>query len=174
MQGYVDIHKQNFLLYQYQLLLNRSNIRRKYQLVLMLDSCISEILQDCFFPLLLLTYQLFQSITIPLQKLLTAINKTTKVQIDFSSRENKKTPDEINELGMAFNRMIDKLAQSKKEIDDHTRKLEARVKERTTELYNDKQALLESERHLKAVWDSTPTGLMVIDNPTHCLHLRFE
>ena len=116
---------------------------------------------------LFLTYQLFQSINNPLQKLLTAINQTTKVQIDFSSRENKKTPNEINELGIAFNRMIDKLAQSKMEIDGHTRKLEARVKERTTELYNDKKALLESERHLKAVWDSTPTGLMIIDKKNH-------
>ena len=116
---------------------------------------------------LCLTYRLFQSITIPLQKLLTAINQTTKVQIPFSLRENKKTPNEIHELGTAFNRMIDKLAQSKREIDEHTRKLEARVKERTTELYKDKKALLESERHLKAIWDSTPTGLMIIDKNNH-------
>ena len=116
---------------------------------------------------LFLTYRLYQSITIPLQKLLTAINKTTKVQINLSSRENTKTPNEINKLGIAFNQMIDKLAQSKMEIDDHTRKLEARVRERTNELYNDKQALLESERHLKAIWDSTPTGLMVIDKESH-------
>ena len=116
---------------------------------------------------LFLTYRLYQSITIPLQKLLTAINNTTKVQVNLSSRENTKTPNEMNKLGIAFNQMIDNLAQSKKQIDDHTRKLEARVRERTNELYKDKQALLESERHLKAIWDSTPTGLMVIDMVNH-------
>lgn len=116
---------------------------------------------------LFLTYRLYQSITIPLQKLLDAINKTNKVQVNLSSRENGKTPNEMNKLGIAFNQMIDNLDQSKKQIDDHTRKLEARVRERTNELYKDKQALLESERHLKAIWDSTPTGLMVIDKENH-------
>ena len=116
---------------------------------------------------LILTYRLFQSITVPLQKLLTTINKTSKVQIDFSPRENRETPNEINEIGIAFNRMIDKLAQSEREIKNHNRELEARVRERTNQLSKDKQALVESERHLKAIWDSTPTGLMVIDKETH-------
>jgi PAS domain S-box-containing protein len=116
---------------------------------------------------LILTCRLFQSITAPLQRLLTAINKTSKVQIDFSSRENRRTPNEINELGISFNQMIDKLVRTEREIKNHNRQLEARVRERTSQLSKDKQALLESERHLKAIWDSTPTGLMIIDKETH-------
>ena len=116
---------------------------------------------------LVMTIRLYQSITIPLNKLLIAINQAAKVKIQPSSGGNGNPIDEINRLGLAFNQMIDKLDRSKKEIDDHTKKLEFRVKERTRELYTEKEALLESERNLKTIWDSTPTGLMVIDKETH-------
>ncbi|MGB5986899.1 MAG: ATP-binding protein, partial [Desulfobacterales bacterium] len=95
------------------------------------------------------------------------IHQTEKLKIPPSLAATGAPSNEIIQVGLAFNQMIDKLDQSNKEIEEHTKQLEARVRERTIELYNEKEALLESERHLKTIWDSTPTGLMVIDKETH-------
>ena len=116
---------------------------------------------------LILTFSLYKSITLPLNNLLTAITKATKVKINRSSSRTSQSICELSRLGLAFNQMMDKLDRSNKVIEENAKKLEKKVKERTTELYNEKEALKESERHLKTIWDSTPTGLMVIDKKTH-------
>ena len=63
--------------------------------------------------------------------------------------------------------MLDDLELSRKKIKEYTENLEFKVRERTEELIQEKKALRESERHLKAIWDSTPSGIMVIDAETH-------
>lgn len=114
-----------------------------------------------------LTFQLYRSITRPVENLLTVIHDIRGPETKFSKRVVISSNDEIGQLGCAFNDMLDDLELSRKKIKEYTEKLEFKVRERTEELIKEKKALRESERHLKAIWDSTPSGIMVIDAETH-------
>ena len=114
-----------------------------------------------------LTFQLYRSITRPIENLLTVIHDIRGLETKFSKRVVISSNDEIGQLGCAFNDMLDDLELSQKKIKEYTENLEFKVRKRTEELIEEKKALRESERHLKAIWDSTPSGIMVIDAKTH-------
>jgi len=114
-----------------------------------------------------LTFQLYRSITQPIEDLLTVIHDIRGPETKFSKRVVIGSNDEIGQLGCAFNEMLDDLELSRKKLKEYAENLEIKVKERTAELSKEKESLRESERHLKAIWDSTPSGIMVIDAETH-------
>ncbi|MGD2014710.1 MAG: ATP-binding protein [Desulfobacterales bacterium] len=120
-----------------------------------------------FISFIALTFQLYRSITRPVDDLLTVIQDSRGLDTKFSKRVIIGSNDEIGQLGCAFNEMLDDLERSQKKIKEYTENLETKVRERTAELSKEKKSLLESKRHLKAIWDSTPSGIMVIDAKTH-------
>jgi PAS domain S-box-containing protein len=120
-----------------------------------------------FISFMALTFQLYRSITHPIGDLLAVINDIRGPQTSFSERVVTNTTDEIGQLGRAFNDMLDDLERSRKQIIEYTENLELKVRERTAELDLEKKSLRESERHLKSIWDSTPSGIMVIEAETH-------
>lgn len=113
-----------------------------------------------------LTVQLYRSITGPMEDLLVTL-KETHTRDDILQRVPIRSKDEFGQLGTAFNQMIDHLNDSRSKLYDYMQTLEEKVEARTNELYREKEALAESERHLKAIWESVPSGLMVIDRKTH-------
>ena len=116
---------------------------------------------------IVLTYKLYKSITYPLDNLIMVIQGIRGADRRFSKRVQISSNDEIGQLGLAFNEMLDDLELSQKKVEEYTVKLESKVRERTSELNNEKRSLRQSERHLKAIWESTPSGIMVIDAETH-------
>ena len=120
-----------------------------------------------FVSFIALTFQLYRSITHPISDLLALINDIRGPQTHFSERVVTNANDEIGQLGCAFNDMLDDLERSQKQIIEYTENLEFKVRERTAELSLEKKSLRESERHLKSIWDSTPSGIMVIEAATH-------
>jgi PAS domain S-box-containing protein len=120
-----------------------------------------------FISFIALTYQLYRSITRPIVSLLAVIHDIRGPETKFSQRVVISSHDEIGQLGSAFNEMLDDIELSQKKIKEYTENLEFKVRERTAELSKEKKSLRESERHLQAIWDSTPSGIMVIDSETH-------
>ena len=115
-----------------------------------------------------LTIKLYQSITKPLGSLLSVINKKNLSEKEGLVRKvDIQSQDEFGQLGEAFNQMLDRLDDSRDRLYEYTEKLEQKVEERTIELTNEKKALQESERYLKALWNTTPSGLMVIEKKSH-------
>lgn len=114
-----------------------------------------------------LTIHLYRSITTPIQQLLSVIKDIRKNETDFSRRVAIRSFDEIGQLGTAFNGLLDDLEGSQKKIRLYTEELEDGVRQRTDQLLKEKEALQESERHLKAIWDSTPSGIILIDAENH-------
>ena len=115
-----------------------------------------------------ITYRLHRFITLPLENLLSVIgdikrsdNGLTKQRVIINSK------NEFGQLAVSFNEMLDALVTSQKKIKQYAEELENKVNERTQELQEEKIALKESEEHLKAIWDSTPSGIMVIDAQHH-------
>jgi PAS domain S-box-containing protein len=118
----------------------------------------------CF---IFLTFRLYRAITVPIRGLLTVINEISKNEHDFSQRVVLGANDEIGQLGSAFNRMLESLENSRRQIRGYTIDLEEKVRLRTAQLQQEKEALRESEQHLQAIWDTIPSGVVVIDRETH-------
>ena len=118
----------------------------------------------CF---ILITFRLYRSITVPIRGLLTVVSEISKDEHDLSQRVVIGANDEIGQLGSAFNRMLESLERSQRKIREYTTGLEEKVRERTVQLQQEKEALLESEQHLQAIWDTIPSGVVVIDRETH-------
>ena len=114
----------------------------------------------CF---ILLFLQLYRSVTQPIGNLLGVIQNIRKTSSNFSERVTVHSQDEVGLLGSAFNDMLDQLEASHQQILEYTSALEDKVAERTAQLQLEKDALRESERHMKAIWDSTPSGIMLVD-----------
>ncbi len=144
-----------------QSILTISRLTRKVWLVTLILFAIG------FISFIGLTFHLYRSITHPIGALLAVINDIRGPQTNFSERVVSNTTDEIGQLGCAFNDMLDDLERSRKQIVEYTENLESKVRERTAELNLEKKSLRESERHLKSIWDSTPSGIMVIEAETH-------
>jgi PAS domain S-box-containing protein len=117
--------------------------------------------------IIVLSYRFYGVIIDPIEKFLSVIKEIRDDKNDFTKRVIIDSYDEIGQLSQSFNAMLDDLACSQKKIKGYTTKLELKVKQRTKELFREKQALRESERNLKSIWDSTPSGIMVIDAQTH-------
>ena len=114
----------------------------------------------CFIMLFL---QLYRSIARPIGDLSAVIQNIRTTTSDFSERVEIHSQDEVGLLGLAFNDMLDQLQASQKQVRQYTLALEDKVEERTTQLQHEKDALRESEHHLKAIWDSTPSGIILVD-----------
>ncbi|MCK4462202.1 MAG: HAMP domain-containing protein, partial [candidate division Zixibacteria bacterium] len=65
---------------------------------------------------------------------------------DLSQRVHLKQHDEIGQLANTFNKMIESLQQSRKEIEDYNRTLEEKIIERTLELEDAQAQLIQSEK----------------------------
>ncbi|MDJ0829434.1 MAG: ATP-binding protein [Desulfobacterales bacterium] len=120
-----------------------------------------------FAAFMVLTFYLYRSINNPLTSLLAVIKDIRQEKSDLSKRVDINSQDEFGQLGSAFNDMLDDLGNYQKELTKYALELEDKVKARTAELQKEKESLKESEGHLKAIWDSTPSGIMVIDVDSH-------
>ena len=116
---------------------------------------------------MILTFYLYRSINSPLASLLAVIKDIRQKKTDLSQRVDVNSQDEFGQLGSAFNDMLDDLGDYQKQITEYMLELEDKVKARTAELRKEKAALKESEGHLKAIWNSTPSGIMVIEAESH-------
>ena len=124
-----------------RLILNRDQIRQQvidavlasaWMIVLILIVAVS------------LTLMLTRRITRPVNQLAAATQKITSGRLD--ELDAVATSGELAYLAENFNRMLEKLNQSKKEVGEHQRKLEQRVEERTRELLEAKEAAESANR----------------------------
>lgn len=115
-----------------------------------------------------ITYRLHRFITLPLGNLLAVIGDIKRSDNDLAQKRVViESKNEFGQLAASFNEMLDALVASQNKIKEYAEELENKVNERTQELQDEKIALKESEGHLKAIWDSTPSGIMVIDAQQH-------
>ncbi len=85
-----------------------------------------------------------RSITQPLKVL---VKDAQRIEVgDFSHRSEVQGDDEIAEMADSFNRMVDRLEDSYREMEKLNRTLEERVKERTRELEEAQTQLLQAEK----------------------------
>lgn len=75
---------------------------------------------------------------------------------DHSLRAQRLADDELGLLADSFNSMLDTLAQRNRQISIHSKNLESVVAERTREL-------TQSESRLKAILESAPDGILILD-----------
>jgi len=85
-----------------------------------------------------------RSFTKPIYSLLKNINKIRAG--DYSTQAAIITEDEIGVLTQEFNSMVHELEISHNQLEEHSRTLEAKVKERTRELEENQVKLLQSEK----------------------------
>jgi len=81
---------------------------------------------------ILLSFQVSNPIIKPIQRL-TEVTKKLAAG-DLSERATLSSRDEVGALATAFNRMAEDLSRSKEEIDQHSKTLEQKVRQRTLEL----------------------------------------
>ncbi len=78
---------------------------------------------------------------------------------DYSIRVEEQSQDELGVLCAQFNRMLDRVASSEEALRKAHDELEQRVCERTAELHD-------SQRYLRAILDTLPVGVFLIDGDT--------
>ncbi len=83
-------------------------------------------------------------ITDPVQELVDVTNRVSRG--DLTQRVAIEQGDEIGQLAHTFNQMIESLQQSRQEIEDYNRNLEAMIVERTEELEQTQAQLVQSEK----------------------------
>ncbi len=113
-----------------------------------------------FVSFIALTFQLYHSITRPVDDLLTVIQDIRGLETKFSKRVVIGSNDEIGQLGCAFNEMLDDLERSQRKVKEYTENLETKVRERTAELS-------ENQKRLKTIWDTVKAGIVIIDAQSH-------
>lgn len=90
----------------------------------------------------LLYLSLIRRITRPLEELSSATHEISRGKLDL--QVGVETKDEVGELASSFNMMVQRLKESRAEIEDWNRTLERRVKERT-------KSLQQAQTELKAL-----------------------
>jgi len=80
-----------------------------------------------------LSSRLLRLVTLPVQRLLDAINRVTETR-DFGLRAEKIGQDELGRLTDAFNQMLDQIQEYDQQLSAYGKDLEAQVVERTVEL----------------------------------------
>lgn len=108
---------------------------------------------------LLFAGQLARNISNPLQRVGRIATQITSGG-DYSVRVDHDSADELGILCIQFNRMLDRVAASEVALKKAHDELERRVRERTAELHD-------SENYLKAILDTLPVGVFLIDAETH-------
>jgi two-component system NtrC family sensor kinase len=93
---------------------------------------------------LLLYFFITSGITRPLREMAAATGKIAEG--DLSIELSSKSKDEIGLLARSFNHMLVRLKQARKELEDYGRGLEEKVEERTRELTEMQDHLIQSEK----------------------------
>jgi len=120
----------------------------------------------CFF---LSALFLSRVVTRPLARLLAVIQDIRCHETDIARQVAVDSQDEIGKIGTAFNGMLKDLTASRVKLKKYTEELESAVEARTFELEKEKKSLRDSERYLKTLWNSTPSGVVIIDAETHTI-----
>ncbi|MBP1722332.1 MAG: sensor histidine kinase [Deltaproteobacteria bacterium] len=92
----------------------------------------------------LLYFFITSGITRPLREMAAATGKIAEG--DLSIELSSKSKDEIGRLAQSFNHMLMRLKQARKELEDYGRVLEEKVEERTRELTQMQDHLIQSEK----------------------------
>lgn len=117
----------------------------------------------------------------PLQMLVTGTMEVTSG--NYSHRVYVKRKDELGDLSEAFNTMTKNLENNKKALDDYHQKLESyhhgleeKIRERTLELMEREEALRESERKYRTIFENTGTAMLIIeeDRTISLVNTEFE
>jgi PAS domain S-box-containing protein len=115
-----------------------------------------------FVLLLLLLNLLISRIVIePVRHVQQAMSRAAKG--DLEVRLPVRSRDELGAMGEAFNRMVGELSVSKREVEEHSRTLEARVAERTRALRESEASLRDLKNRLATVIASVGTGVIALD-----------
>jgi PAS domain S-box-containing protein len=104
----------------------------------------------------------------PLQMLVKGTREVTTG--NFSHRVCVKRRDELGDLSNAFNVMTENLENNKKALDDYHQKLETyhqrleeKIRERTMELLERENALRDSEKKYRTIFENTGTAMVIIE-----------
>ncbi|MCX5846954.1 MAG: PAS domain S-box protein [Deltaproteobacteria bacterium] len=97
----------------------------------------------------------------PLQMLVEGTREVTSG--NFSHRVSVNRTDEMGELAVAFNSMTENLEDNKKFQDSYHQMLEGKILERTMELLEREEALKESERKYRTIFENTGTAMVIIE-----------
>lgn len=96
---------------------------------------VSAIILFVFFVLILfVAFWLFHLLGVPLNKLISHINRITSGELDIAEINVGKRKDEIGQLSAAFNQMHGTIKRQIEELNSHRNMLEQEVKERTKDL----------------------------------------
>ncbi len=88
-----------------------------------------------------------RTLTNPVKKLTEGAERISRGDLD--TEIDIKTKDEIGTLSDSFNKMVKDLKKSRKEIEEYSRGLEEKVKERTSELKKSEEKLSEKVKELE-------------------------
>lgn len=108
-----------------------------------------------------------RSISRPISSLLHVVQELRRKKDDYSQRVDISSNDEIGRLALEFNGMLDEQEKNHGELKKYTGQLEYLVEKRTLQLQHEKEAHKESEEYLKAIFNSTKAGIIIIDPQTH-------
>ena len=144
---------------QLHILYSLANVRRSEYLT---HGAFYGILGTSFLALLVLLNLLISRIVIgPVRRVLGAMQQAStgalEVRLPVHSR------DEIGTIAESFNRMVEELGASKREVEDYSRNLEAMVEERTRALRESEASLLAVKNHLATVIAHVATGVLSLD-----------
>lgn len=116
----------------------------------------------------LLAYYLSYKVTGSLRRITQAASKIASG--DYSSRVNISSRDEVGLLALSFNHMLDRLAETMKNLEEARGNLEKRVEERTIELQREiteriqiEKKLRESEDLFRSMVESLGEGVAIVD-----------
>ncbi len=98
----------------------------------------------CVFLLLIILYFSTKRIVKPLGEIVVATQKIAKG--DYTVKINTESDDEIGILAKSFNKMVEDLARANEELKEWGKTLEKKVEERTKELQEMQEHLIQSEK----------------------------
>jgi HAMP domain-containing protein len=89
-------------------------------------------------------YVISRKIANPIRSLLQGTKQIMKGNLDWHVSVNQR--DEVGELAESFNSMIDEIKRYREQVENHSKNLEEKVKERTEELVRKDETLRQSEK----------------------------
>jgi len=111
--------------------------------------------------LLLLNLLLSRMVLVPIRRVRDAMARAATG--DLQVRLAVPSRDEVGSMAESFNRMVNELEASRREIEGYSRNLEAMVEARTGELRASQSSLLALKNHLATVIANVGTGVLSLD-----------